>query len=63
MPYKLLTGFNLPDGKGGEVRKEAGEVIDDLEDAEMLIERGSIERVDSPVKQKNASPGPSKTQE
>jgi hypothetical protein len=30
--YKVLLGINYPDGKGGELRAEPGDVVSDLPD-------------------------------
>jgi hypothetical protein len=65
MPYKLLTGFNLPDGKGGEVRKEAGDVVDDLDDADVWVACGAVEFVEAPrkirrVESPDSAPPPTK---
>jgi hypothetical protein len=66
MSYLLKTGFNLPDGKGGEVRKEAGEIIEQIEDAELWLASGDIEEVapaapehELPAKRKRKTAPPS----
>lgn len=43
--YRLRTGVNYPDGKGGEKRAEIGDVVDDLpaESVAWLLSDGHIE--------------------
>jgi hypothetical protein len=45
--YKALTGLNYPDGKGGEKRVEAGEVVSDLphDSVPWLLDGGLIEEI------------------
>lgn len=63
MPYKLNTGFNLSDGKGREKRYEPGNIVDNIDDAETLLARGDIERIETPKKQPKAAPVAPETQE
>ena len=45
--YRALTGLNYPDGKGGEHRVEAGDVVDSIpaKSVPWLLRQGHIEEV------------------
>lgn len=45
--YRVLVGVNYPDFKGGEVRREPGDVADDIpaKSVEWLLRQGVIEEV------------------
>lgn len=46
MRYRVITGINYPDGKGGENRAEPGDIVDDLpeQSAKWLLRDGHIEK-------------------
>lgn len=45
--YRVINGFNYPDGKGGEVRVEPETILEQLpaDYAESLIEMGCVEEI------------------
>lgn len=53
--YRALKGFNLPDGSGGEVRIEQGEVVDLAPRfAGLSVLKDCIEKVTEPRPRKAA---------
>ncbi len=47
MAYRAIVGFNYPDGKGGEIRVEAGTVLDSLPEthAAAILELECVEEI------------------
>ena len=45
MAYRAIVGFNYPDGEGGEVRVEAGTVLESLPEAykSSILDQGCVE--------------------
>ena len=52
MAYRALVGFNYPDGKGGEVRVEAGTVLDSLPEEYADDLQDCVEAVEAPAPRK-----------
>ncbi len=59
--YKVLTGLNYPDSKGGSRRAEIGDTVSDIPETSVpwLLEDGHIElATDAPTKQSRREPAP-----
>ena len=65
--YEILVGTNYPDGKGGELRAEPGDVVDDLPEKAVkgLLASGAIREAKArrSPKSEPAEPDPSREPE